>query len=445
MRRRKNRSVELFPSIPNFGINHGVPVVKAICKIIDLERIQIFERVSYIDRVGGRHLAFGYPKLTETNDAAHFVLPKRRVRQFFFQSSTMVRDSSSMLSTLSTRQVHLRRSPTPYKGRMSIDDADVIRYVANHRFLRSPTSRASRCCRSKSARARQRTLSLRAPDRPHSLFDLPAEKGSADHIFALGIIRPVYTISIFHRATLHRYSTCNLFVRMILFIYIINRQMYYLQLCMIEKINLASAGSKDTVKEKNQYDSDTNENHDITALNPEEWRDISVVVGEAMNDRLAMPSGMREAIYSYWESRNRLQDYCNLMSEAKEQEKPFEELYLERSGLPENYHKPLLEHEWRYVAMALQSVRALGFEKAFEPYINKLRLEDSSIAGLYLTSEGVQKARQFLDAPPENLKAHGLRAADSHKIDVWENCKPALQTLLDLMKDGGPVPRSVWF
>jgi hypothetical protein len=83
------------------------------------------------------------------------------------------------------RRKSTERSPRPIK--LTDSDADIIRHVAKHRFLRSPD--IARLTGRPLDKVRERANELYHSahlDRPRIQFDLPFEKGSAPHIFALG-------------------------------------------------------------------------------------------------------------------------------------------------------------------------------------------------------------------------------------------------------------------
>ena len=89
-----------------------------------------------------------------------------------------------------TKPTIVRRRPTERKPRsikLIDSDADIIRHVNRHRFLRSPD--IARLTGRPLTKIRERANELAHSgflDRPRIQFDLPAEKGSAPHIFALG-------------------------------------------------------------------------------------------------------------------------------------------------------------------------------------------------------------------------------------------------------------------
>src|ERR1700689_4412952 len=83
------------------------------------------------------------------------------------------------------RRKSTERSPRPIK--LTDGDADIIRYVAKHRFLRSPD--IARLTGRPLEKVRERANELYHSgylDRPRIQFDLPFEKGSPPHVFALG-------------------------------------------------------------------------------------------------------------------------------------------------------------------------------------------------------------------------------------------------------------------
>jgi hypothetical protein len=83
------------------------------------------------------------------------------------------------------RRKSTQRSPRPIK--LTDGDADIIRHVAKHRFLRSPD--IARLTGRPLEKVRERANELYHSyhlDRPPVQFDLPVERGSAPHIFALG-------------------------------------------------------------------------------------------------------------------------------------------------------------------------------------------------------------------------------------------------------------------
>ena len=94
----------------------------------------------------------------------------------------------SVLET--TKPTVARRRPTERKPRpikLTDADADIIRHINKHRFLRSPD--IARLTGRPLTKIRERANELAHAgflDRPRIQFDLPAEKGSAPHIFALG-------------------------------------------------------------------------------------------------------------------------------------------------------------------------------------------------------------------------------------------------------------------
>ena len=83
------------------------------------------------------------------------------------------------------RRKSTERTPRPIK--LTASDADIIRHVAKHRFLRSPD--LARLTSRPLEKVRERANELYHSghlDRPRIQFDLPVEGGSAPHIFALG-------------------------------------------------------------------------------------------------------------------------------------------------------------------------------------------------------------------------------------------------------------------
>lgn len=83
------------------------------------------------------------------------------------------------------RRKSTERTPRPIK--LTDGDAEIIRHVARHRFLRSPD--IARLTGRPLEKVRERANELYHSahlDRPPVQFDLPVEKGSAPHIFALG-------------------------------------------------------------------------------------------------------------------------------------------------------------------------------------------------------------------------------------------------------------------
>ena len=84
----------------------------------------------------------------------------------------------------------VRRRPTertPRSIKLTESDAEIIRHVGKHRFLRSPD--LARITGRPLHKIRERANELYHSghlDRPRIQFDLPAEKGSVPHIFALG-------------------------------------------------------------------------------------------------------------------------------------------------------------------------------------------------------------------------------------------------------------------
>ena len=83
------------------------------------------------------------------------------------------------------RRKSTERTPRPIK--LTDGDADIIRHVAKHRFLRSPD--IARLTGRPLEKVRERANELYHSghlDRPRIQFDLPVEKGSAPHIFAIG-------------------------------------------------------------------------------------------------------------------------------------------------------------------------------------------------------------------------------------------------------------------
>jgi hypothetical protein len=76
---------------------------------------------------------------------------------------------------------------TPRAIKLTASDADILRHVAKHRFLRSPD--IARLTSRPLEKVRERANELYHSghlDRPRIQFDLPVEGGSAPHIFALG-------------------------------------------------------------------------------------------------------------------------------------------------------------------------------------------------------------------------------------------------------------------
>src|SRR5450631_7702 len=83
------------------------------------------------------------------------------------------------------RRKSTERTPRPIK--LTDGDAEIIRHVAKHRFLRSPD--IARLTGRPLEKVRERANELYHSghlDRPRIQFDLPVEKGSAPHIFAIG-------------------------------------------------------------------------------------------------------------------------------------------------------------------------------------------------------------------------------------------------------------------